>query len=82
MEAKEGGIITVDTPLNVYFKLLHVVTGGDVLVRGMDNRIIPYRGILSGGWIPVIGYEVVSAATVDGVSLTTTATDIDWYGGQ
>lgn len=79
---KEGGIITVDTPLTVCFKMLHVVSGGDVLVRGIDNRIIPFRGILSGAWIPAVGYEVVSEATVDGVDLTTTATDIDWYGGQ
>jgi hypothetical protein len=80
--AKKGGLITVDTQLPEYFKMLRIGVGGDLLVRGIDNNIIPFRNVLSGGTIVVLGYEVVSAATVDGVPLTTTASEIDWYGGQ
>lgn len=79
--AKEGGIIVKDTPLNFYFKSLFVGDAGDVLVRGVDGNIIPYRGVLSGATLYVLGNEVVGTATVDGVALTTTATNITWQGG-
>jgi hypothetical protein len=79
---KNGGLITLDAQLPAYFKMLHVGGGGDLLVRGIDNNIIPFLGLVSGQFVPVIGYEVVSAATVDGQALTTTCTDITWHGGQ
>ena len=78
---KTGGIITNDTPTTEYFKLLHIGTAGDALVRGIDGNIIPFLGMLSGDWIPVLGNEVVGAATVDGIACTTTASDITWHGG-
>jgi hypothetical protein len=81
LTATRGGLITNDTPLNEFFKGLYITTGGDVLVRGIDNEIIPILGRLSGSFVAVLGYEVVSAATVDGQALTTTATDISWVGG-
>lgn len=79
--ATRGGLITIDTPLAEYFKLLHIQTGGNVLILGMDNQVIPYLGISSDSWIWAVGYAVVSAATVDGQALTTTASNIQWYGG-
>lgn len=78
---KNGGLITINTELDFYFKALHIKTGGDVLVRGVDGKIIPFLGMLSGSWVCVLGNAVVSAATVDGQALTTTAADIAWYGG-
>lgn len=78
---KSGGIITNDAILTQYFKLLHIGTGGNLLVRGIDGNIIPFFGLLSGDWVPVLGNQVVSAATIDGSPYTTTATDVTWHGG-
>lgn len=79
--ATRGGIITVDTQLTEYFKLIHVGVGGNVIVRGKDNSMIPVLGLSDDSWFPAIGNEVVSAATIDGVAVTTTAENITWYGG-
>jgi hypothetical protein len=82
---KKGGLITVGTSQTAsqgFFKLLHVGAGGDVVVRDLDGNYIPFRGILSGGWLPVLGDMVATSATIDGVLVTTTATEIDWYGGM
>lgn len=76
-----GGIITEDSQLTEFFKLLHIGVGGDLIVLGKDGSYIPFYGLLNGDWVPVIGNMVVSAATVDGVSMTTTADDITWHGG-
>lgn len=82
LTAKRGGLITIDQPLNEYFKAIAVgTTGGNVLVRGVDNQIIPFLDRPAGSWIYVLGYEVVSAATVDGQALTTTADNLTWIGG-
>lgn len=78
---KSSGIITNDAIVPQYFKLLHIGTGGDLLVRGVDGNINPFFGLLSGDWVPILGNQVVSAATVDGVACTTTATDVTWHGG-
>lgn len=76
-----GGIITEDSQLTEFFKLLHIGVGGDLIVLGKDGSYIPFYGLLNGDWVPVIGNMVVSAATVDGVSMTTSASDITWHGG-
>lgn len=79
--AKRGGLITIDEPLTEYFKGVGIGTSGNVLVRGVDNEIIPFLDRPAGSFIYVLGYEVVSAATVDGEELTTTATNLTWIGG-
>lgn len=76
-----GGIITNDVQVSEFFKLLHIGTAGDVIVKGKDGSNIPFLNCLNGDWIPVMGNMVVSAATIDGVPVTTTATDITWHGG-
>lgn len=82
--ATRGGLITVDTSLEEYFKGLHIGTAGatgTLLIKGIDNEVIPIKGLLNGSWVFILGYAVVSAATVDGESLTTTCSDISWIGG-
>lgn len=81
MPITRGGIITADVQLTEFFKLLHIGQAGDLIVLGKDGRYIPFFGLLDGDWVPVVGNMVVSAATVDGVPMTTTATDITWHGG-
>lgn len=76
-----GGIITEDVETE-YFKWLHIGIGGDLIVLGIDGNYIPFYGLLNGDWIPVVGNMVVSAATVDGVAMTTSATNITWHGGN
>ncbi len=76
-----GGIITEDVQVQEFFKYLHVGVGGDLIVLGKDNNYIPYFGVNNGATIAVEGNMVVSAATVDGVAMTTTCSDITWHGG-
>lgn len=76
-----GGIITEDVQVTEFFKLLHIGIAGDLIVLGKDGSYIPFYGLLNGDWVPVVGNMVVSAATVDGVPMTTTADEITWHGG-
>lgn len=76
-----GGIITADTQVTEFFKYLHIGTGGDLIVLGRDGNYIPYFGMNNGSTVAVEGNMVVSSATVDGVSMTTTCSDITWHGG-
>jgi hypothetical protein len=76
-----GGIITLDQEVPEFFKELHVGGTGDLIVLGIDGNYIPYKGLLAGAFVKVLGNKVVSAATVDGVAMTTTATNITWHGG-
>lgn len=82
-----GGVITVDSPVldangaPEFFKLLHVGTGGVLLVVGKDGSIIPFLGLIDGDWVPVVGNEVVSTATIGGTPYTTTCDNITWHGG-
>ena len=76
-----GGIITEDVQVQEFFKLLHIGGAGDLIVLGKDGSYIPFFGLLDGDWVPVVGNMVVAAATVDGVPMTTSATNITWHGG-
>lgn len=75
---RNGDLATVDVDIGQYFKLLHVTIGGDVMVQGQDGAVIPFKGILDGEWIPVIGNKILST-TAKG---DTTAVGIYWYGGD
>lgn len=81
MPITRGGIITNDVQVQEFFKLLHIGTAGDLIVLGKNGSYIPFFNLLNGDWVPVVGNMVVSAATIDGVACTTTATDITWHGG-
>jgi len=81
MAITRGGIITNDVQVSEFFKLLHIGVAGDVIVLGKDGNHIPFRGCLNGDWIFVVGNMCVASATVDGVPLTTSATNITWHGG-
>lgn len=81
MPITRGGIITEDVQISEFFKLLHIGTAGDLIVLGKDGSYIPFFGLLNGDWVPVVGNMVVSAATVDGVAMTTSASEITWHGG-
>lgn len=78
-----GGEITLDDYIGETFKWLHVEVGGNVIVEGVDgsSNIIPFYGILSGSWIPVVGKRVLTSAVINGNPQSTTATGITWYGG-
>jgi len=79
---KRSGIITIDTELNQYFKLLHVGSGGNLVYKTPDDQIGCFLGVKDGSFIPVVGNEVLSSGVVDGVTVTTSCTDITWHGGE
>jgi hypothetical protein len=80
-----SGILTLDTPLQEYFKKLHVVnagTNGVLLVKDTKTGgIVHYRGLSNGDYVWVVGNAIVSSATIDGVALTSDVASVDWYGG-
>lgn len=76
-----GGIVTLDAVVPEYFKAIHVGIGGDLIVLGKNGNYIPFYAVPNSTIIYVMGNSVVSAATVDGVAMTTTATGITWHGG-
>lgn len=75
---RNGDNVVLDTVLPQFFKFLHIGTGGDVMVQGQDGEVIPFKGILDGEWIPVIGNSVLST-TAKG---DTTALNITFHGGN
>lgn len=76
-----GGIITPDVQVQEFFKLLHIGSAGNLVVLGKDGSYIPFYNLLDGDWVPVMGNMVVSSAVIDGVTVTTGATNITWHGG-
>jgi hypothetical protein len=76
-----GGIITADVQVQEFFKLLHIGLAGDLVVLGKDGNYIPFYGLLNGDWVPVVGNMVAGSATIGGVLVTTTASNITWHGG-
>lgn len=76
------GLITLDADVGEYFKMLKVgTTGGDIVYIGPDGNPNWLPNCVAGSYNPAIGFKVVTSATVNGVSRTTTATPVVWCGG-
>jgi len=82
--ATRGGEIVLDAYVNAnkeMFKFLHISTGGDVIIEGIDGTPMPWYGASSDSVIPIAGFRVLTTAIINGNPKTTTATGITWYGG-
>jgi hypothetical protein len=80
---KSCGIATLDEEVGQAFKWIGVGnTGGDVIVRGLDGNPIYFPDVPAGALRPVLGTSILSAATIDGVAVTTSAAQVVWYGGD
>jgi hypothetical protein len=77
-----GGKITVDADPGELFFQLRCGTGGNLIVEGKAGNPIYYPSVFAGETLVTCGRRVLSAATVDGEAVTTTADDIYWYGGK
>lgn len=65
-----------------FCKLIGIGGAGNVLVENADGEIIPFLAHEPGDFIPVVGARVVAAHTFPNLgALTTTATNLVWYGG-
>ncbi len=65
-----------------FCKLIGIGGAGNVLVENADGEVIPFIAQEAGDYIPVIGVKVVAAHTFPTLGpLTTTATELVWYGG-
>lgn len=90
--AKRGGIIlstaneidNLDEDIGdgVYFKLLHVGSGGNLVYRTPDNQVDVFLDLNDGQIIPAVGSAVLSSAVIQGVTISTTCDDITWHGGE
>jgi len=78
---KKGGSITLDQETPEIFFQLVCGTGGAVIVLGVDGNPFYYPSVATGQIVPAIGKGVLTAATIDGNPVTTTATNIWWLGG-
>lgn len=61
---------------------LKVGTAGNLVVQTPAGNLIPYLNVLAGQTIYGKFAAVLSAGTIDGLAMTTTADDICWYGGE
>lgn len=80
-----GGPITIDqAPLTpgLCFYQLCCGTGGTLLIQGIDGGYIYYPLVAAGQIVVAVGVKVVSSATWQGQSLSTSASNIWWYGGK
>lgn len=90
-----GGGVVLDTPFSVegvtgpdgritseYCATVHTGTGGDILFVSEDDTINPYFNTAPSQVLVVKAKAVATAATINGVPRTTTATDMTWHGGQ
>jgi hypothetical protein len=56
--------------------------GGDVVVRGLDGNPIYLPSVPAGQIRPALGNMIMTSATIDGVNVSTTASQVVWYGGE
>jgi hypothetical protein len=88
--AKSGGIaatldqyVTFADGTQQIFKWIGVGTGGgSVIVEGVDGNPIYIPALPAGAWRPVVGRRILSAKTINGIPVTTTATLVTVYGGE
>lgn len=64
------------------FFLIRVAGGGDLFIRGIDGKMIPYLGVLDGQIVPGVGNIIYNTVVFDAVTYATTCTGICAYGGQ
>lgn len=80
---KNCGIATLDVDVGQTFKWVGAgSSGGDIIVLGVDGNPIYFPAVPAGAIRPVLGTTILSAATVSGSAVTTTATPVVWYGGE
>ena len=77
-----SGICTIDTPMGETALGLYVGTAGNVVLQGVDG-VTYYLPALTVGTEHHFKFNaILSSGTVSGVSVTTTATNIVWVGGE
>ena len=80
-----GGAITIGTPTPERFFQIMVGVTGSLIVQigtGTNATVRYYPLVLAGAIYPIAGDLILSTATVDGNAVTTTASNIWWYGGK
>ena len=78
---KKGGKITIGAFQPEIFFQIMCGTGGSVIILGVDGNAFYYPAVSAGQIIPAVGNGVLGASTIDGTPVTTTASNIWWYGG-
>jgi len=76
-----GGFITVGTETPEIFCQLMVGNTGSVIVETADGEQRYYPQLNAGVIYPIAGVKIIASATIDAQAVTTSATNIWWYGG-
>lgn len=76
-----GGFIIPDIQTPEIFYQIMVGQLGSLIVESKDGGLRYYPVLNTGAIYPITGVRILSAATVDGQAVTTTADNIWWYGG-
>ena len=91
MPITRGGVVTPGAPFltddnltnkGELCKIIHVGTGGNLIIENQDGVAQVFIGLLSGSTIPCIAQRVLAAATINGNPYTTTCAGITWHGGD
>lgn len=83
----QGGAVTLDAPTSTnerFYQIMVGVTGSLIVQIGSGNSIKTryYPLVLAGAIYPIAGDMILTSATVDGNAVTTTASNIWWFGGK
>jgi len=76
-----GGFVTIGTETPELFCQLAVESGGSVIVENKDGTVRYYPQLNPGAIYPIMGTKILASATIDGQAVTTSASNIWWYGG-
>jgi len=93
--SKRGGIILstalginlLDQDINQtwsdsYCKFVHVGSGGNLVYITPDNQLDCFLSLKDGQIVPLVGSSILTSATIQGVTVSTTCNDITWHGGE
>lgn len=77
-----GGAVVIGTQTAELFIQICVGAAGSLIVETNDGFVRYYPLLQPGVIYPITGRTILASATIDGNPVTTTASNIWWYGGK
>lgn len=80
---RKMGAVTLDVSFGYNALWVRAIGAGDIVWRSWDGEINFFKSAGTGEWLPLNAVEILSTGTDwEGVSRTTTATDMWWLVGD